>query len=455
MAKMPGEIVVREDPPVSPEEAHAELTRILQSPTFDRSERLQKFLEYICELTLNGEGSRINEYLIGSEVFRKGTDYNPNEDSIVRRQAHALRKKLQDYYAAEGKDRPIRVELPVGRYVPNFRRVEQAPAITPEPAASVAAAPPAPTLPGLSNTGLSKPSWLLLAGAVALFGLGLAAGIWWDSSTPAATPLARIGPAIAEIWGPWINSPRDAVICLSNPTAAWVKRLDQTPGPDYMPPRFPMDRGTEAIFRDSLQLPAGGKIFINPSTNAAKLGEAVAGVFLARVLGLAGKPLNVTQSRFLNWEDLRRQNVILLGNNESNQWVDPLLRKYPFRLGDTAGNEPRSIVNTEPLDGEPKAYRIAYSGDEDEADEEYALVSMISGIEGDTQLALIDGLNTQATQMAAEYLTTEARLAELVARLRSLEPGHDGPWHFQAVLKTQVYDKVPTRAALVNVRVLK
>ena len=80
------------DRPVSAEEARAEMDRVLHSPTFQRAERLQKFLQFVCERTLNGESSRINEYLIGSEVFQRGPDYSPNEDSIVRRQAHALRR---------------------------------------------------------------------------------------------------------------------------------------------------------------------------------------------------------------------------------------------------------------------------------------------------------------------------------------------------------------------------
>ena len=55
------------DSPVSAAEARAELDRVMRSPTFQRAERLQKFLQFVCELTLNGEASRINEYLIGSE----------------------------------------------------------------------------------------------------------------------------------------------------------------------------------------------------------------------------------------------------------------------------------------------------------------------------------------------------------------------------------------------------
>src|SRR5947209_10852234 len=110
------------DRPVSSEEARAELDRVLHSPMFQRSDRLQRFLQFVCELTLNGESQRINEYLIGSEVFQRGSDYSPNEDSIVRRQAHALRQKLQEYYNSDGQNDSVRIELPVGRYVPVFRR---------------------------------------------------------------------------------------------------------------------------------------------------------------------------------------------------------------------------------------------------------------------------------------------------------------------------------------------
>ena len=444
-----------ENVPVSAEEAQAEIEIVLRSPTFDRSERLHKFLRYICELTLRGEASRINEYLIGSEVFQKGPEYNPNEDSVVRRQAHALRRKLHDYYAGEGKDRPIRIELPVGRYVPTFRRREAAPVSqrAASPAETTAPAPEvAPTVATPTAITTFRRPWILALAGVALFGLGLILGML---RKPEDRTSRQIGPAAEEIWGPWVNSSREAVICLSNPDAAVLKRLDQSPGADYKPKRFPMHASDEAVVRDALRPPPGGRIYFTPATNMGKMGEAVAGVFLARFLTLAGTPVNVTQSRILDWEDLRRQNFIILGNNESNRWIDPLLKNYPLRLANTPAHEPRSIVNTQPLNGEQPVYRIAYSGDENEADEEYALVSMVPGLEGDRQLLLIDGLNMQATQVATEYLTTEATLKELLGRLRSLDTGHSGPWRFQAVLKTKVYDKVPTRAHLVTVRVLK
>jgi hypothetical protein len=453
---MPHDALDQANVPVTTEEAQAELEVVLRNPIFDRSERLHKFLRYICELTLRGESARINEYLIGSEVFLKGADYNPNEDSIVRRQAHALRKKLHEYYEGEGKNRPIRIELPVGRYVPSFRRLELTNAAPPAPVSVETLAPltelPRPVTPPPTEQRSKARAWTLAIGGAVLFLVGMLVGSL--RSTNDASP-KLLGSAAEEIWRPWISSAREAVICLSNPDAAVVKRLDQAPGPAYRPFRFPTHPAEDAIIRQALKLPVGGRIYFTPATNMAKMGEAVAGVFLSRFLTMAGTPVNVTQSRVLDWEDLRRQNVIVLGNNESNKWIDPLLNNHPFRLASTAPHEPRGIVNSNPLPGEQPVYRIAYSGDENDADEEYALVSMLPGVEPGRQLLLIDGLNMQATQGATEYLTTESTLQELLTRLRGLDPKHTGPWRFQAVMKTKVYKQVPTRATVVTVRIVK
>src|SRR5215475_6473681 len=107
MAHEPHQLTTPEHPDsragdaISPDEVTRQLQRILQSPGFQRSERLQRFLSFVCEYTLRGEGGRLHEYLIGAEVFGRGPEYSPHEDGIVRRQAHSLRRKLQEYYDRE------------------------------------------------------------------------------------------------------------------------------------------------------------------------------------------------------------------------------------------------------------------------------------------------------------------------------------------------------------------
>src|ERR1019366_1973450 len=44
----------------------------------------------------------------------------PNEDNIVRVQVSNLRKKLEEYFATDGKDEPMRITVPKGAYVPRL-----------------------------------------------------------------------------------------------------------------------------------------------------------------------------------------------------------------------------------------------------------------------------------------------------------------------------------------------
>ena len=105
---------------VDPDDARRQVTAILASDSFRRSERQSQFLRFICDLTLTGDAAKINEYLLAHEVFGRGPDYSPGEDSVVRRQAHTRRQKLQDYYAGEGRNDAVRIDIPVGRCVPVF-----------------------------------------------------------------------------------------------------------------------------------------------------------------------------------------------------------------------------------------------------------------------------------------------------------------------------------------------
>src|SRR3981081_1139181 len=160
---MSQQVQVQSQSEITPEEVSAELEAILRSPSFQRSEKLQAFLRFVCEETLQGNAAGINEYLIGIKVFRRGDKYSPSEDSIVRRHAHSMRQKLQDYYAAEGATHAIRIEMPVGRCVPVFPRREDV-------QFEVPAAPLPQEASGIAPV---RPLWgVWAAGIVAIFALG-------------------------------------------------------------------------------------------------------------------------------------------------------------------------------------------------------------------------------------------------------------------------------------------
>jgi hypothetical protein len=76
--------------------------------------------------TLKGEADHLKETTIGVAVFGRSPDYDPKVDTIVRSQAWRLRSKLKKYYASEGANDPIIIDIPTGHYVPVFHLREEA-----------------------------------------------------------------------------------------------------------------------------------------------------------------------------------------------------------------------------------------------------------------------------------------------------------------------------------------
>ena len=165
-------------------EVRNQVRRIVESPDFAASERLQEFLEFVVETTLQGQTDRIKGYTIGTEVFGRGEDFDPQVDPIVRVEAGRLRRRLEHYYLAEGASDPILIEIPKGGYVPRFsHRDVHWEEVAPQSEAASEQSHPAPR---------SRRSPVLAGLAIGLV-LGLALGLGWfllrpesDSSTEEA-----------------------------------------------------------------------------------------------------------------------------------------------------------------------------------------------------------------------------------------------------------------------------
>lgn len=99
-----------------------QLERILRSEAFQQADRLKRFLTFIVEEALAGRQADLKEYVIGVQVFRKDTSFDPRTDPIVRVQARRLRAKLFRYYREEGRADAVLVDLPKGGYTPVFKK---------------------------------------------------------------------------------------------------------------------------------------------------------------------------------------------------------------------------------------------------------------------------------------------------------------------------------------------
>lgn len=151
-----------------------QLDAICASPSFVSSKRCQQFLRYVVGEAMHGRGEQIKERNIAHEVFGKGENFEPGEYSLVRVKAGEVRKRLAEYYGATP-DQQIRIELPIGSYVPRIQSCE-------EPAPPVELKPE----PTNSSTPLGRRRFLWIAGgSLALLG---AAGLT-EVLRPKATPL--------------------------------------------------------------------------------------------------------------------------------------------------------------------------------------------------------------------------------------------------------------------------
>ena len=110
-----------------PEQVEFALARIEHSASFRGTARHQALLRHLVSRVLGGEHLSLKESVIAVEVFgRAAASFDPQRDSIVRVEARRLRARLARYYRTDGRDAPIRIELPVGSYVPLIANREPA-----------------------------------------------------------------------------------------------------------------------------------------------------------------------------------------------------------------------------------------------------------------------------------------------------------------------------------------
>jgi adenylate cyclase len=103
-----------------PQAIRGELEKILASETFRGSEGQRNFLRFSVEQALDGHADQLKEYSIGVQALERNEDFDPRVDPIVRTQASKLRSRLLKYYAGEGLNDPVKIELPKGHYAPVF-----------------------------------------------------------------------------------------------------------------------------------------------------------------------------------------------------------------------------------------------------------------------------------------------------------------------------------------------
>jgi len=426
--------------PISLFEKREELRRILESKHFASAPKKTRFLEFVSEQTFLGNGDKLNEYLIGVEVYDRGTEFNPQKDPIVRVQAHEIRRVLKKYYEEDGKDSLIRIDLPSGHYVPVFRRSTAEEADDSRPVTNLAIAIPQ------GRNRLHTALTVTLA-AICLALAFLLVADWREKAAPFGSAVASLPEGLQWFWRPFLPPAQPPLIVVPNHPllrAAHDGDSAQTLAAGHEIPKADLPE-----FRDTIHFHELKRFLFVPSlTDFTSVGETMGLVSLCQMFSNVGQRYRVQQSRLVNFEEIKGDNAILLGGNQA--WSGRVflnVEGFHFQSG--------VIYNRSPRPGEQAVYKPEFDPVTNQLRRDYALVLMLPNERRENRVLLIYGIYTQGSQAAIEYLTNPERMTELRKNLMDLSPDHKTvPPYFQALLTTTVENAVPGNASLVAVRTI-
>ena len=343
----------------------------MDSPHFAQASSLKRTLAYLCERPDDNGANLPKEYEIAVEALGRPGSFDPKTDPIVRVNVAAIRQRLQAYFESEGREETLRLEIPKG----NYRAVFSA-----------------------SSNGGAAPEL-------------------------AETTMA----ARRRFWQPYLSGKvknmlvYTDVLFFRDDSGNYLRNIyvNGLPG------------GVEEIRK---RAPADAFHNLKPSYHFMSAGEVQSMLALIWLFARLKAPLEVRNSRFTSWNELRSSNLILLGSSRTNAFLDALQAGNNFVIA------PDEIRNLEPREGE----QTSYSGQRHmegklEKAAEPAVVTRRPGLAPGTVVTMISANHGRGVEGAAQFLTLEGDVA---AALESSGLGHAGKLaaYFQWLLRVHMVD---------------
>lgn len=438
----------------SPSDPRWELTqRVADSAYFRKGPKLRAFLLYACENAVLERLENLTAQLIGSRVFGRSPEYNLSEDNIVRVEAREVRRRLEAYFASEGRDEPIIIEIPKGGYVPIFKPREQA---APE-VVEMKASGPVEAVPSPEHR---ANRWLVPVLATG-FLVSTAAALWlmaenWQSQQPPNVPGAGLTASARDyaVYDAFLGTlgtvpDRVPLLVLSNPKTILYygsesnAPLVQDPATTIAAPAELKTSFDFALNSRDRGLPF--RFLRYRKQGVTGMGEAVAAFHLGRLMQFLHRPVHLTESRFLNWDHVQKQDVILLGGPASNDWTyqNDAKSNFVFTLP--------NVENLKPLPGEQKTYVTQMGAAASSLTIDYGLLKMLTTPYG-FRTFLLAGVTSAGTAGVAEFFASPRKMKDVYERIRASAPGQPFPSDWEAVIRISVRDGLPIETAAVALR---
>jgi hypothetical protein len=387
------------------------IERVASGPAFGRSCRLRELFLFLCNRKPVDSGGGVREHEIGIEVFGRHPDYDTAQDAIVRVQVSQLRKRLDQYFASEGRDEPVVIEIPKGTYTPVFRCRESD--SSPDRPSEL----PPPRLP-------TRGWWIVVLsvlsiGAVVLMA-GLLLGPWRLSSA------ARPAGNVERLWSQMFDNGRPTYIVLSD---AMLGLFD-----DAIRHQMSLNE-----YRDKVFSSLSDERLKDPVENA-RWKELLTGSYFTHisdarsaakfsVLNAAHNlPTEIVFAGDFAVSELQSHNLILVGTRRTNPWVELFEDQLNFR---SVFEETRPMAsyfqNRSPLPGESATYSVQWRK------QGYCRVAFLPNHSRSGNVLLVSGTDMASSEAGGQFISSERWIQDLCSAL-GLSPHARFPY-FEVLLK--------------------
>jgi hypothetical protein len=412
---------------VSAPEVRKTLSAILKSAPFRSSAQIQKLLQHIVTETLAGRADTLKERLIGASIFDKRSDYDTNQDPIVRLRVAEVRKRLAVYYQT-AKDESVLISIPSGSFRAVFERArKQQVQPLPTPPLQVESTQVEPiTQPVLQE--VAEPNlkasparfrvrrwWIVLAATVVILGL--------VTMRYFVSPEER---AFNQFWSPVLNNSNTILIGVGNNP---LYELSHTYEDDYFK-NHPGNRYEEMGLHPYIPIPPGTTIDgkdLHPAENTyLTIGDLMAVSDIEYVLARRNRKLDIRFVNDMTFGDLRQSPTILVGAH-NNIWTMTTTENLRFGFkGHSA-----IVDHFDP--------RQSWAANSDRS-ETYAIVARVLNSWNGKVVVVVGGVGYAGTHAAANYITDPPSVSKLV---KSLPKGCEDK-SIEVVLHTSVKNQIPS-----------
>jgi hypothetical protein len=385
--------------------------RVVTGRHFARSPLLSKFLLHIVAETLEGRQTEITEHQIGVRVFGRSPGYLTAEDNIVRNYARQLRRRLAEHFAGEGSSESLRVEIPLGGYIPVFTRAsdlnpageQRSGAIQVDLGKQFASGAP-PSSGATVDPRLNWLRWALRATALAACGAALICLTWFAATRIRAS--SRAAEPSQPLWAALFDGPANIYIVPADAGFNLLEDLSRRPLPlaDYIKGGYlelPLSQVDEHSAEDLRSQEFTS--FIDLQIVAA----------LARLPEFNPQRVILRFPRDLRLDDLKNANAVIIGSVGSNPWAAIGEDSTNFRIIYRQDMQGATMMNMKPQPGEAESYVSHWN---EPAHETFAVISFLPNLGGNGHLLFLQGLDVAGTQAAAEALFGRDALAPVLRR---------------------------------------